>query len=226
MFRRWYIQLQIDTPLNSSLFDTASPSKHHLFLSFLDTFLIEILPQKNLVLRAGSPQGEQEFESPPRRIFLTKHVKIEFLLHGITMNIRNIQLKALKGERYLEFTGGPQKVRIDHNSNISRMEKLMNDVAKVEFQYTASYGPIGVIQIEGMLEYQGSDIVSLVNDWNTNHKMSNEIASEIHTAIMHTCVPLAVGIAKDIRLPPPIPLPQVRLGKIPTKGEAGGPEVA
>jgi hypothetical protein len=141
------------------------------------------------------------------------------------MNIRNIQLKALKAERYAEFTGGPQNVRIDHNSNISRMEKLMDDVAKVDFQYTASYGPIGVIQIEGMLEYQGPHIASLVGDWNTNRKMPNDIASGIHTAIMHACVPLAVGIAKDLRLPPPIPLPQVRLGNTPTKAVAG-PEVA
>jgi hypothetical protein len=141
------------------------------------------------------------------------------------MNIRNILLKALKAERYMEFTGAPQKVRIDHNSNISRMEKLVNDVAKIEFRYTASYGPIGVIQIEGSLEFQGEHITSLVGDWNASRKMPNDVASDIHTAIMHACVPLAVGIAKDLRLPPPIPLPQVRLGKTPTKGEAG-PEVA
>ena len=55
--------------------------------------------------------------------------------------------------------------------------------------------------------------------------MPNEIASRIHTAVMHACVPEAVGIAKDLGLPPPIPLPQVRLGAQPTKGHIG-PEVA
>ena len=142
------------------------------------------------------------------------------------MNIRNVQLKAIKAERYGDFTGGPQKVRIDHNSNISRMETLSEDVARVEFQYTASYGPLGVIKVEGTLEYQGERIKSLVNDWNSNRKMPNDVASGIHTAIMHSCVPLAVGIAKDIRLPPPIPLPQVRLGKTPAKKGVSGPEVA
>ena len=55
--------------------------------------------------------------------------------------------------------------------------------------------------------------------------MPNEIASHLHTAIMHACVPQAVGIAKDLTLPPPIPLPQVKLGQKPSKAESG-PEVA
>ena len=55
--------------------------------------------------------------------------------------------------------------------------------------------------------------------------MENQLASHIHTAVMHSCVPEAVGIAKDLGLPPPIPLPQVRLGANPKKGQFG-PEVA
>ena len=142
------------------------------------------------------------------------------------MNIKNVQLKGIKAERYADLTGGPMKVRIDHNSNLSRMEILSDNVAKIEFQYTASYGPIGVIKIEGTLEFQGDHITSMVNDWNSSRKMPNDAASSIHTAIMHGCVPLAVGIAKDIRLPPPIPLPQVRLGKTQQKKGESGPEVA
>jgi hypothetical protein len=55
--------------------------------------------------------------------------------------------------------------------------------------------------------------------------MPNQIASQIHTAVMHTCVPEAVGIAKNLGLPPPIPLPQVKIGGSPKKGQAG-PEIA
>jgi len=142
------------------------------------------------------------------------------------MNIKNVQLKAIKAERYSDFTGGPQKVRIDHNSNLSRMEVISEGSAKVEFQYTASYGPMGVIKIDGTLEYHGDNVSTLVNNWNSTRKMPNDIASNIHTAIMHGCVPLAVGIAKDIRLPPPIPLPQVRIGKNQQKKGESGPEVA
>ncbi|MDG6219138.1 MAG: hypothetical protein QCI00_06835, partial [Candidatus Thermoplasmatota archaeon] len=90
------------------------------------------------------------------------------------MAIKNVQLKVIKAERYSDFTGGPQKVRIDHNSNVVRMEILSEVVSRVEFQYTASYGPIGVIKIEGTLEYEGEQISSLVNDWRSNRKMPDD----------------------------------------------------
>jgi len=107
------------------------------------------------------------------------------------------------------------------------MEKLQNDQARIDFQYTASYGAVGMIKIEGSLVYQGTDANTIADKWNDSRKMPNQIASGIHTAIMHACVPQAVGIAKDLRLPPPIPLPQVRLGDSAKKGKAqAGPEVA
>jgi hypothetical protein len=144
------------------------------------------------------------------------------------MKIQNVQLKAIEARRYSDLLSQPKKVRIDHNSNISRLEKIKNDTASVDFQYTASYGPVGLIKIEGTMHYIGENISSLVTDWNDKRKMPNEIASGIHTAIMHACVPQAVGIAKDLHLPPPIPLPQVRMGKPGTTQAKGGsgPEFA
>lgn len=145
------------------------------------------------------------------------------------VNIGNIQLKSIEARRYVDLSTRPKKVRIDHNSNINRMELEKDQTAKIEFQYTASYAAVGIIKIEGILIYQGENSSELVTQWNDTHKMPNEIASALHTAIMHACVPQAVGIAKDLRLPPPIPLPQVRLGKDAKKGQAQagpGPEVA
>ena len=108
------------------------------------------------------------------------------------------------------------------------LEKIGKDNGiHVDFQYTASYGPVGLIKIEGTLQFFSENIGTLVEDWNEKRKMPNQIASGIHTAIMHACVPQAVGIAKDLRLPPPIPLPQVRMGKTPQKVSGGfGPEFA
>jgi len=144
------------------------------------------------------------------------------------MKIQNVQLKSIEARRYSDSTNQPMKVRIDHNSNVSRLEKMGKEEGMiVDFQYTASYGPVGVIKIEGSLQFFGENIEKLVNDWNGKRKMPNEIASSIHTAIMHMCVPQAVGIAKDLRLPPPIPLPQVRMGKTQQKATGGlGPEFA
>ena len=144
------------------------------------------------------------------------------------MKIQNVQLRSIEARRYSDMTAQHQKVRIDHNSNVSRVEKIGKENGMlVDFQYTASYGPVGLIKIEGTLEYFGDNINKLISDWNGKRKMPDEIASKIHTAIMHSCVPQAVSIAKDMRLPPPIPLPQIQVGKKQQKVGSGlGPEFA
>jgi predicted ribonuclease toxin of YeeF-YezG toxin-antitoxin module len=130
------------------------------------------------------------------------------------ISISNIQLKSIEARRYSDLSTPLQKVMV-----------IKDDEARVDFQYTASYGPVGMIKIDGSLVFKGPKMSEVVKNYTTSRKMPNEVASGFHTAVMHACVPEAVGIAKVLRLPPPIPLPQVRLGKTPTTG-ASGPEVA
>jgi len=141
------------------------------------------------------------------------------------MKIRNIRFKTIEARRYIDTDEKPRQIRIDHNSQITQINKKTDNQADIEFQYTASYGAVGMIKIEGVLLYENPDAKEIAREWVTKRKTPDQIASQIHTAVMHSCVPEAVGIAKDLGLPPPIPLPQVRLGSNAKKGEAG-PEVA
>ncbi len=141
------------------------------------------------------------------------------------MKIRNIQLKSIEARRYINRNERPKQVRIDHNSTVTLISKVKDNEALIDFQYTASYGPVGMIKLEGSLLYENNDAKKISEEWNKTRKMPNQVASHIHTAVMHTCVPEAVGIAKNLGLPPPIPLPQVRLGDSSKKAQAG-PEVA
>jgi hypothetical protein len=141
------------------------------------------------------------------------------------MRIKNIQLKSIEARRFINQNERPKQVRIDHNSTVTRFSVIKDDQSTIEFQYTASYGPVGIIKLEGILLYEGNDAKKISHEWNETHKMPNPIASNIHTAIMHTCVPEAVGIAKDLGLPPPIPLPQVKLGSQ-KQTKPSGPEIA
>ena len=141
------------------------------------------------------------------------------------MKIKNIQLKSIEARRYIKRNERPKQVRIDHNSTVTLISEATDSEASIDYQYTASYGPVGVIKIEGSLVYENNDAKKIQTEWNKTRKMPNEIASHIHTAVMHACVPQAVGLAKDLGLPPPIPLPQVRLGQGPKKGQ-DGPEIA
>jgi len=151
--------------------------------------------------------------------------KNKLLVIEVDMKIKNIQLKSIEARRYIDRNQKPKQIRIDHNSQVTQIQNKSNNQATVEFQYTASYGAVGMIKIEGSLIYENDDARKITKEWLDTRKMPNQVASHIHTAVMHACVPEAVGIAKDLGLPPPIPLPQVRLGSKPSKGQFG-PEVA
>lgn len=157
---------------------------------------------------------------------LIERSKSRFFVYLVgTMKIRNIQLKSIEARRYTSLNERPKQVRIDHNSSITNMSAVGDKQVNVEFQYTASFGPIGMIKFEGSLIYEDDNAKKIVKDWASTRKMPDAVASRIHTAIMHASVPEAVGIAKNLGLPPPIPLPQVRLGSSPKIGQSG-PEVA
>ncbi len=143
------------------------------------------------------------------------------------MLIKAIKLKSIEARRYVEPDNKPRQIRIDHNSQISQVMNSAEKTLIIEFQYTASYGPIGMIKLDGTIFSEENEAKQLAKEWQNTRKMPDQFSSNIHTAIMHTCVPEAVGIAKDLGLPPPIPLPQVRLGTDPKKGQSqSGIEVA
>jgi hypothetical protein len=48
------------------------------------------------------------------------------------------------------------------------------------------------------------------------------MAEEVHSAVLQRCIATAVIVARDVSLPPPIPLPQVKIRKEePSKAKAG-----
>jgi len=143
------------------------------------------------------------------------------------MKIKNIKLKSIEARRYVDPDEKPRQIRIDHNSQITQVMNTEHNNLTLEFQYTASYGPIGMIKLDGTLQCEEETAKQITKEWLETRKMPDQFASHIHTAVMHACVPEAVSIAKDLGLPPPIPLPQVRLGSDSKKGQSqGGMEVA
>jgi hypothetical protein len=138
------------------------------------------------------------------------------------MSIKSIRLKSMEARRYINLDEKPRQIRIDHNSTITRFSASSDTNATVEFQYTTSYGAVGIIRMEGSLIYEGKDARKVAEGWTKTGKMPDDVAGKLHTAIMHACVPEAVFIAKDLALPPPIPLPQISIGR----RSKAGPEVA
>ncbi len=143
------------------------------------------------------------------------------------MAIKSFELKAIDAERYSEPGENRENIRIDHNSSVTKIKKKDNKTNIVDFRFTANYSGIGVIKIEGTLTFSGK-YPNLAKRWSKKNEMPNEVAQEIHTAVINNCIPQAVVIAKDLNLPPPIPLPQVDMAdnKENTTSSKGGMEVA
>jgi len=140
------------------------------------------------------------------------------------MKIRNMEIRAVEARRYIKDMSRPMNIRIDHNSNVILFSIMNKNVANVEFEYTASFGPVGIIKFEGAFIYEGDNAEEIAERWQNKKNMPNDVASQIHTAILHFCVPEAVFIARELKLPPPIPLPQVKFQEKGKKGKFG-PEV-
>ncbi|MGB1585902.1 MAG: hypothetical protein ACPHID_02500 [Thermoplasmatota archaeon] len=142
------------------------------------------------------------------------------------MNV-NVVLKAVEARRYQD-PQGQVKMRIDHNSHISLVQAHGDDRITVDFQFTTSYGAFGVVKTEGAVHIQKEGIASAAQAWETDRKLPPETAQMVHSAVLQACVPEAVGLAKTVRLPPPIPLPQVNVegNQVQAKARPDGPDAA
>ena len=142
------------------------------------------------------------------------------------MPIKYFEMSSIDARRFSKPGEKPRNVRVDHNSTVTLITERNDREASVDFRFTANYVGIGVIKIEGHIIVEG-DAGAIAQQWSTENKMPDDVANEIHGVIMSNCLPEAVMIARDIRLPPPIPMPQVKVGQ---QGEAkpasSGVEVA
>ena len=145
------------------------------------------------------------------------------------MPVRSFDLSSVDGRRLVKPAERWQNLRVDHNSTVTLITETGDRQASVTFRFTANYraseAVIGLIQIEGTVVWEG-DAKGLVRDWSAGGNMPPEIANEIHTVIMTNCIPEAVILARELRLPPPIPIPQVNIQAPPKPGKSRSPEVA
>lgn len=144
--------------------------------------------------------------------------------------VTGVQLKAIEARRFQDPVPNTQ-IRIDHNSTITMVVKEGPDRLRVEFGYTTSYGPLGVVKVEGALHFTDPAAGEAADAWANTRNLPTAVAQQVHTAIMAAAVPEAVGLAKELRLPPPIPLPQIQFqgakpAAAPAKPDSwGSPEV-
>jgi hypothetical protein len=128
------------------------------------------------------------------------------------MAIKLVELTSIDGKRFMHRGEKIRNIRIDTSSTVTLISEESDNEANIEFRFTANYGGMGVIKVEGTILFEG-DASDITDQWNKTGNMPNEVASEVHTAIMRTCMPEAVMISRTLKLPPPIPIPPIPIGK-------------
>ena len=126
------------------------------------------------------------------------------------MTVREVEFISVEGRRFTKRREVVGQVKIDTNSTVTSVNEVSPKEADVDFRIAISYGSLGVLKIEGRLIFEG-DAPTLAREWRDKHSMPTDMANEIHTAILHSCIPETVLLAKDLGLPPPIPLPKVNI---------------
>ncbi len=138
--------------------------------------------------------------------------------------IKKIEFKAIDAQRFSKSGERLGNFRVDVNVTFVSLSKTQPDEVEAQFRFTVTYTGLGVIRLEGNLLYQG-DAERMMSVWNKSHNLPQEVASEFHNAVFSTSIPEAVMLARDLQLPPPIPLPKISFKKGGSK-PVFGPEVA
>jgi len=126
----------------------------------------------------------------------------------------SISFKSLDARR---LSQGKGQVNINNNSTITTV--TMDDgKLNVGFVFSSNYEPnIAVVRIEGdlMMEGEGDIIENAMREWEKSDKsnLPKDIAEKVHNSILTNCIIEASILARDLKLPAPIPLPHVSLNK-------------
>lgn len=133
------------------------------------------------------------------------------------MRIKTFEISAIDARRYTKLGEKLQNLRIDNNSTITQIIQISENEASLEYRYTANYVGVGVIKLEGKLHLEGSS-ADLADTWSKTNNMPPEVANIVHGSVITHCMPVAVVLARDIGLPPPLPpFPGMQAAKKPGK---------
>ncbi len=133
----------------------------------------------------------------------------------MTVAVAGVELAGIEARRYGRRGDRVEPTKIETNSTVTTVDRLDDTKVQMEFRFTVNYGPAGTIVLTGNLQLTGeaTERDSIVEQWQSKGTMASEVASVVHSAVVAFCLTEAVVIARDLRLRPPFPIPQIAFGK-------------
>ena len=141
------------------------------------------------------------------------------------MQIKSLETTAIESKRFSKSGEKMMNIKIENNSAITQISKAEGDLHQIEFRFTANYTGLGYIKIEGHLNV--ADLSDKVMDeWRRTNNLPMEDANAVHNAVVSNCIITALIVAREIKLPAPMPIPRINMQKKPEVRPSDGFEVA
>ena len=126
----------------------------------------------------------------------------------------NINFRSLDARRLSAAKG---QVNINNNSTLTSVTREGNKL-NVGFVFSCNYEPnVGIVRIEGDLTMEdATDVIDkAIGEWEKSERsnLPKDVAERVHNTILSNCIVEASILARELKLPVPIPLPHVTMGK-------------
>jgi len=143
----------------------------------------------------------------------------------ICMPVKNFEFMTIDSRRFSRSTEVHKNIQIQVNHEITQVIERSDKETELNFRFAINYtgmGAIASIKLEGYVLFEGVD--GIAQKWNKEKKLPDDVANEVLNLIMRNCLMQGVVLARDMRLPPPIQLPQVKVGQKPSSQNYTGME--
>lgn len=122
----------------------------------------------------------------------------------------SISFKSLDARR---LSQGKGQVNINNNSTITSVA-VEGEKMNVGFVFSSNYEPnVAFVRIEGDLEVMGDEktLSDAMMEWEKTERSSlpKDMAEKVHNSILTNCIVEACILARDLKLPAPIPMPHI-----------------
>jgi hypothetical protein len=129
------------------------------------------------------------------------------------MPVKNFEFSTIDARRFSRSTEVQKNIQINVNHEITQVIERAEGQTEMNFRFAVNYtgmGAVAAIKLEGFLIYEGEG--GIAQKWVKDKKLPDKVANEVLNLIMRNCIMQGVVLARDMRLPPPVQLPQVKVG--------------
>jgi hypothetical protein len=143
------------------------------------------------------------------------------------MPVKNFEFMSIESRRFSRSTEVQKNIQIQVNHEITQVIERSEKETELNFRFAINYtgmGAIASIKLEGYVMFDG--VAGIAHKWNKEKKLPDDVANEVLNLIMRNCLMQGVVLARDMRLPPPVQMPQVKIGQQPPAHQSSGMEVA